>query len=78
MESITFRQMRAQKRMTQQEFADALGLSQSTIAHIEAGRRDISYTTRARLAQIVDVKGEFLSFFERLKEIELILPSKHN
>lgn len=76
MESTTFRQMRAQKRMTQQEFADALGLSQSTIAHIEAGRRNISYTTRTRLAQIVDVKGEFLSFFEQLKEIERVFPNK--
>lgn len=76
MESITFRQMRAQKRMTQQEFADALGLSQSTIAHIEAGRRGISYTTRTRLAQIIDVKGEFLSFFERLEEIEKFFPIK--
>jgi len=76
MESITFRQMRAQKRMSQQEFADALGLSQSTIAHIEAGRRNISYTTRTRLAQIIDVKGEFLSFFERLEEIEKIFPIK--
>lgn len=77
MEGNTFRDMRLQKRMTQREFADALGLSQSTVAHIEAGRREISHTTRTRLAQIVDVKGEFLSFFERLKEIERIIPTKH-
>lgn len=76
MESTTFRDMRLQKRMTQLEFAEALGLSQSTICHIEAGRRGISYTTRTRLAQIVDVKGEFLHFFEQLKEIESILPIK--
>ena len=77
MEANTFRDMRAQKRMTQKEFAEALGLSQSTVAHIEAGRRGISYITRTRLAQIVDVRTEFLPFFERLKEIEKVIPTKH-
>ncbi|MCG7346393.1 helix-turn-helix domain-containing protein [Sporosarcina sp. ACRSL] len=72
MENNIFKDMRLQKRMTQKEFADALGLSQSTVAHIEAGRREISYNTRTRLAQIVDVQGEFASFFERLKEIERV------
>ncbi|MEZ7173558.1 helix-turn-helix transcriptional regulator [Sporosarcina sp. OR05] len=79
MEKNIFKDMRLQKRMTQKEFADALGLSQSTVAHIEAGRREISYNTRTRLAQIVDVQGEFASFFERLKEIERVFSQlKHN
>lgn len=72
-----FRDLRLSKRLTQQQFAEALGVSQSHVAHIEAGRRDISRATQIRLAQIVDV-GESLSFFEHLKEIEQIIPFKHN
>lgn len=70
-----FRDLRLSKRMTQQQFAEALGVSQSHVAHVEAGRRDISRSIQIRLAQIIDVDAS-LSFFERLREIERIIPIK--
>ncbi|MDN4608635.1 helix-turn-helix transcriptional regulator [Sporosarcina highlanderae] len=69
------RDIRFENRMTQQQLADELGVSRSHIAHIEAGRREISRATKIRLAQVVDISAS-LSFFERLKEIDKIFPSK--
>lgn len=64
--------VRLSKRMTQAEFGDMLDVSASTIAHIENGRRNISDTLRARLAQEVDF-NEFMFFFERYNELDNII-----
>ena len=72
MSGETLKMIRLEKRMTQTEFGILLGLSTSMIAHIENGRRHISDTTRARLAQVVDVP-QFVNFFERYNELDNII-----
>jgi len=60
---------RLNKRMTQAEFAELLGVSASTIQHVESGRRGVSETLRARLIQAVDF-DEFIPFFEQYREFD--------
>lgn len=63
---------RLNMRMTQAEFGDLLGVSASTIQHVERGRRKVSDTLRARLVQEIDFK-EFIPFFEQYKELDSII-----
>lgn len=60
---------RLYKRMSQAEFGDLLGVSASTIQHVESGRREVSETLRARLIQAV-VFDEFIPFFEQYKKFD--------
>lgn len=75
MNAETFKSIRIMQRMTQEQFGEHLGIGQSTVAHIEAGRYSISDRVRGRLAQTVDTK-QVLSFLSRLDEIENITPIK--
>ena len=69
MNAVKFKALRLRESMTQKEFANLLGVSESTVAAIETGRRNVSDTVRARLVQSVDVGSEFISFFEKYNEI---------
>lgn len=60
-------------RMTQAEFGELLGVSASTIQHVESGRRKVSDTLRARLVQEIDF-DELKLFFERYSELDNIIP----
>lgn len=72
MNGQTIKMIRLEKRMTQSDFGLLLGISASMVAHIENGRRPISDTVRARLAQVVNIE-EFVSFFERYNELDNII-----
>lgn len=72
MDGQTLKMIRLEKRMTQSEFGSLLGISTSMVAHIENGRRAVSDTVRARLAQVVNI-DEFVSFFERYNELDDII-----
>lgn len=53
---------RESRNMTQLELARAIGITQSMIAHIEAGRRAPSWKFRIRLARLFSVPVELLFF----------------
>lgn len=69
-----FKAIRLSKRLTQKQFADLLGVSRSTVEAIENGRRPISDTVRARLAQEVDASDELFSFLHRYIKFDCINP----
>ena len=55
------KRLRIEKRLTQQELADALGLGQSTIGMIESGKRTIgSKETLLKLANFFNVSLDYL------------------
>lgn len=62
-------QLRRQAGLTQQDLAARVGLTQSMIAHIEAGKRDPSTTYKVRLARLFRVSVEWL-FYEQLDDQE--------
>lgn len=74
MNANNFKAIRLKEGMTQKQFADLLGVSDSTIAAIETGRRPISAFVRARLAQRVQFDDESLYFLKKYQEIEQIYP----
>lgn len=77
MDRHQIRALRSKNRLTQAEFGKMLGLSTSTVANIEAGRRGISDNVYSRLADLpLDLGVEFHSFFMRYKEISKTNPSK--
>jgi transcriptional regulator with XRE-family HTH domain len=47
--------MRERRNLTQGELAKAAGVSQSTIAHIENGKKDPSLSTLKKIAEALDV-----------------------
>lgn len=67
MDKETFRALRLSKNMTQKEFGELLGVSESTVAAIENGRRLISDKVRARLATITDIDDDFIDFYNRFR-----------
>lgn len=75
MNSNSFKALRLKKGMTQKEYAEMLGVSESTIAAIESGRRSISDLVRARLAQKIDIDEDSIYFLESFEKIKRIYPS---
>jgi transcriptional regulator with XRE-family HTH domain len=74
MKANDFRGLRLKRSMTQREYADLLGISESTVAAIENGRRPISDQVRARLAQRVEFNNDLLYFLESYYKIGNINP----
>lgn len=54
------KKLREDKRMTQQELADLVGLSQSTIGMLESGRQGASRKTLVKLADFFGVTVDYL------------------
>lgn len=73
MNKESFKALRLKKGMTQKQFADLLRVSESTVAAIETGRRNISDTVRARLAQNFEVSEELLLFLDSYQKMENII-----
>ncbi|MBP1913253.1 transcriptional regulator with XRE-family HTH domain [Lederbergia galactosidilyticus] len=67
----TFKAIRLYLEKNQQEFAEFLGVANSTVAGIEAGNRPISDQVRARVARKFSVDAEFLEFMERNKKLSM-------
>lgn len=65
MNSKVFKSIRIYHGHTQSAFASLLGVSESTVAAIETGRREISDTVRIKLARHFDINEEFISTLER-------------
>lgn len=56
--------LRVKAGLTQEQVAEAIGISQSMIAHIEAGRREPRKHIKIRLANFFGVSVEWL-FYEQ-------------
>lgn len=63
-----FKAIRLRAGLTQREFAEELGISESTVAAIEKQRRPISDQVRARLALKFDITQDFLEFYDRISK----------
>ena len=50
------KELRKAKKITQEQLADIIGVSQSLIALIEKGKRDIDFTLAEQLAKALNVK----------------------
>lgn len=69
MKITTFKATRLKMDMSQAAFSEFLGVSESTVAAIESGRRPISDAVRGKLAEKISVNEELLSFFESLEKV---------
>lgn len=60
MRADRLRQLRMERGETQKQLAEAVGASESAIAHYEAGRREPEALILLRIAQHYGVSGEYL------------------
>ena len=54
-------QLRKQRGMTQQQLADAVGVSREHIARIEAGKYSAGLDILVKVAKVMDMKLEFVT-----------------
>lgn len=60
--------LREQKKKTQQEMADALGISRAAYSHFETGRNEPSFDMVNKIADYFDVSIDFLYGRENVPE----------
>lgn len=66
MESLLIKDIRHYKGMTQPQFAEWLGVAESSIAQVESGHRRVSDRLAAKIALKFDVTDEeFIAYRER-------------
>ncbi|PGS55101.1 DNA-binding transcriptional regulator [Bacillus sp. AFS041924] len=75
MRTEAFKATRLKLGMTQAEFGEFLGVSESTVAAIENNRRRISDVVRGKLAERISVNDELISFFDAYEKIAKNYPS---
>lgn len=65
MQRLSLRRARTKAKLTQEQLAEKSGVDQSTISHIECGRRpNPSFDTAMRLAQALGIAPSRLRFSE--------------
>lgn len=57
-------ELRTEKGVSQKELAEAIGVSQSTIAKIEVGRNEATASTIRKLAKYFNISTDYLLEFE--------------
>ncbi|GAE36642.1 helix-turn-helix transcriptional regulator [Halalkalibacter akibai] len=75
--NLRFMDVRQKLGLTQVEVAKNVGLSQSMIAHIEAGNKEPSKLYKLRIASLFSVSVEWL-FYEQLYEGGVSYESKNS
>lgn len=65
-----FKALRQFTELTQKDFAKSLGVSDSTIDAVEAGRRPVSAFIKGRVAAAYKIDDAFLSFYDNYKTIK--------
>ncbi|MEK5103749.1 helix-turn-helix transcriptional regulator [Cytobacillus sp. FSL M8-0252] len=68
MNAEKFRALRFYLGMTQQEFANLIGVSSATVGRVETGSLDITPRVKAKLAHI-NIDDGFIDFYERMRSI---------
>ena len=63
--SNTIRELRAQRSMTQQDLADAIGVTRQTVIAIELDKYSPSLETAFKIARVFDVPLEQVFQFEQ-------------
>ncbi|WP_010094474.1 helix-turn-helix domain-containing protein [Ornithinibacillus scapharcae] len=71
MDRETFKSIRLWLGMSQPEFSEFLGISQSTVSRIEAGSRSVTDLVRAKIAKNFEPTEDFIEFLERSKKLAL-------
>jgi DNA-binding XRE family transcriptional regulator len=64
-----FKAIRLYLAMTQQEYAEFLGISVSAVGMIEAGHRDVSQNVAAKLARRFQASDEFIEYLGNQKRL---------
>jgi len=72
MNARTFRLIRLHTGLTQQAFANLIGVSKPTVSMIELGQRTITPVTVAKLARHFELTDEFFAFIEKFETISKI------
>jgi plasmid maintenance system antidote protein VapI len=55
--------------MSQRDFAEYIGVSTATIAHIEGGNRAVTPMVKGKLAAKFDLTDDFLSYIEKYRRL---------
>ncbi|MGF7033737.1 transcriptional regulator with XRE-family HTH domain [Paenibacillus mucilaginosus] len=72
MDGKSIQAIRMHQGMTQEEFAEAIGVSQSTVAAVETGYRAVSDRVRIRIAQVFGTDDPILEAIRRAKGSKLL------
>ncbi|MBD8138504.1 helix-turn-helix transcriptional regulator [Peribacillus simplex] len=64
-----FKALRSFHGHSQKSFAELLDVSESNIVMIEAGKRQITYGMKTKVAKRFDITPEFLEFYERISKL---------
>jgi transcriptional regulator with XRE-family HTH domain len=64
-----FRLIRLYSSMSQRDFAEYIGVSPATIAHIESGNRNVTPMVKSRLAEKFDLTDDFLKYVEKYRRL---------
>ncbi|WP_085508810.1 helix-turn-helix transcriptional regulator [Thalassobacillus devorans] len=78
MENETVKLIRYYLRMSQPDFAEHIGVTYSTVAEVEAGRRKVTDGLCAKIALKFDPTDEgFQAFVKRNRELKAVLKRKN-
>ena len=64
-----FRLIRLYSGMSQRDFAEYIGVSTATVAHIETGNRVVTPMVTSKLAEKFDLTDDFLSYVEKYRRL---------
>ncbi|MEH7505136.1 helix-turn-helix transcriptional regulator [Neobacillus drentensis] len=64
-----FRLIRLYSGMSQRDFADYIGVSVATVAHIELGNRTVTPMVMSKLADKFDLTDDFLKYVEKYRRL---------
>ncbi|MED3000690.1 helix-turn-helix transcriptional regulator [Bacillus velezensis] len=63
--SELFELLRRHKNMTQEQFAELLGISKKTVSAIERKERSVSRCTQHRIIERIEIRESFLEYKEK-------------
>jgi transcriptional regulator with XRE-family HTH domain len=64
-----FRLIRLYSGMSQRDFAEYIGVSTATVAHVELGNRVVTPMVKSRLAEKFDLTDDFLVYVEKYRRL---------
>ncbi|MEH7374927.1 helix-turn-helix domain-containing protein [Neobacillus drentensis] len=64
-----FKLIRLYSGMNQRDFADFVGLSTATVAHIELGNRNVTPNVQAKIAAKFELTEDFLTYVKNYRRL---------